>query len=99
MKKYAVCLTPPPLFFHLGMDEETAVHQRNHENMVVRQGELWWHDFYYLVDLVEKQNVRPWIWSDYAWDHPDLFFEKKCQNLFCKVTGIMDHNLKISATL
>ncbi|WP_286922704.1 Tat pathway signal protein [Proteiniphilum sp. UBA5375] len=84
-KYYAVCknlieevcsLFDTPRFFHLGMDEETAVHQRNHENMVVRQGELWWHDFYYLVDLVEKQNVRPWIWSDYAWDHPDLFFEK-----------------------
>lgn len=72
-----VCgLFDSPRFFHLGMDEETAGHQRNHQNVVVRQGELWWHDFYYLVDLVEKQNARSWIWSDYAWDHPNLFFEK-----------------------
>lgn len=84
-KYYAVCkdlieevcrLFDTPRFFHLGMDEETAGHQRNHENVVVRQGELWWHDFYYLVGLVEKQNVRSWIWSDYAWDHADLFFKK-----------------------
>jgi hypothetical protein len=84
-KYYTICknlieevcsLFDTPRFFHLGMDEETAGHQRNHVNVVVRQGELWWHDFYYLVDLVERQNVRSWIWSDYAWDHPDLFFKK-----------------------
>lgn len=84
-KYYTVCknlieevsnLFDTPRFFHLGMDEETAGHQQTHENVVVRQGNLWWHDFYYLVDMVEKQNIRSWIWSDYAWDHPDLFFEK-----------------------
>lgn len=84
-KYYAVCkdlieevctLFDTPRFFHLGMDEETAGHQSTHQNIVVRQDDLWWHDFYYLVDLVEKQNARSWIWSDYAWEHPDLFFEK-----------------------
>lgn len=84
-KYYEVCknlideisyLFDTPRFFHLGMDEETAAHQKNHINVVVRQGDLWWNDFYYLVDIVEKQNIRPWIWSDYAWDHPDLFFQK-----------------------
>ncbi len=49
----------PPFFFHLGMDEETADNQRTHQNVVVRQGDLWWHDFYYLTELVETQNVRP----------------------------------------
>jgi hypothetical protein len=58
------------------MDEETAGHQRYHENVVVRQGNLWWHDLYYLVDVVEKQNVRSWIWSDYAWNYPEDFFAK-----------------------
>lgn len=82
---YAVCknlieeviqLFDSPRFFHLGMDEETAGHQRYHENVVVRQGNLWWHDLYYLVDVVEKQNVRSWIWSDYAWNYPEDFFAK-----------------------
>lgn len=65
-----------PRLFHIGMDEETAAHQATHQNVVVRQGELWWHDFYFLVDQVEKRNARPWIWSDYAWVHPDEFFRK-----------------------
>ncbi len=65
-----------PRFFHIGMDEETAAHQRNYEYAVVRQYDLWWHDFLYLVDVVEKCGARAMIWSDYAWDHADLFFER-----------------------
>jgi hypothetical protein len=65
-----------PRFFHLGMDEETAENQRTHQNVVVRQGDLWWHDFYFLTEQVEKQNVRSWIWSDYVWSFPDEFFKK-----------------------
>ena len=65
-----------PRYFHIGMDEETPGNQANHQNVVVRQGELWWHDFYYLVNLVEKQNARSWMWSDYAWSYPEEFFQK-----------------------
>jgi hypothetical protein len=65
-----------PRFFHLGMDEETAEHQRNYAYCVIRQHELWWHDLQRLVDEVERHNVRAWIWSDYMWHHPDLFFQK-----------------------
>jgi hypothetical protein len=82
---YAVCrdligeiceLFDYPRFFHIGMDEETASHQRNMAYCVIRQDDLWWGDFYYLTGEVEKNGVRPWIWSDYAWNHPDLFFRK-----------------------
>ena len=34
---------------------------------VVRQYELWWHDFEFFVKQVERRGARPWIWSDYAW--------------------------------
>ena len=44
--------------------------------MVVRQYDLWWHDFLFLVGEVEKGSVRPWIWSDYVWHHPEAFFER-----------------------
>ena len=27
------------------------------------------------VNEVEKQVVRPWIWSDYVWNHPEAFFK------------------------
>jgi hypothetical protein len=65
-----------PRFFHLGMDEETANHQRNYEFAVLRQHNLWWHDFTFLIDQCKAKGVRPWIWSDYLWQHPDLFFER-----------------------
>lgn len=63
-----------PRFFHLGMDEETARHQRYYAYAVVRQYELWWHDLQFLVDQVESAGVRAWVWSDYLWDHPDAFY-------------------------
>jgi hypothetical protein len=72
-----VCaLFDTPRFFHLGYDEETAAHQSQYGYVVVRQGDLWWHDFLLLVNEVERQGVRPWIWSDYYWNHPDEFLER-----------------------
>jgi hypothetical protein len=65
-----------PRFFHLGMDEETAEHQRHWLYAVMRQYDLWWHDLMFLVREVEKKDVRAWIWSDYLWHHPDEFFER-----------------------
>ena len=62
--------------FHLGMDEETARNQVNLNHCTVRQYDLWWHDFYYLVECVERNNARPWVWADYGWHNEELFFEK-----------------------
>lgn len=65
-----------PRLFHLGMDEETARHQRYYEHVVIRQYDLWWHDLDVLLDEVERHAVRPWVWSDYVWDHPASFYER-----------------------
>lgn len=82
---YAVCadlirevcaIFDRPRFFHLGYDEETAGHQAKYSIAIIRQGELWWHDFMFFVNEVEKQGVRPWIWSDYYWNHPELFLSR-----------------------
>lgn len=82
---YAVCrdlieeaveLFDRPRLFHLGMDEETAEHQSRQAYAVMRQHELWWHDLNFLVAQVERNGARPWIWSDYEWNHPDEFFAK-----------------------
>lgn len=84
-KYYEVCkdliaevseLFDTPRFFHLGMDEETAGHQKHFAYAVMRQYELWWHDLYFLVEQVERANVRAWVWSDYIWHHHDEFLEK-----------------------
>lgn len=63
-----------PRFFHLGLDEEKAENQRDHEYAVLRKYELWWHDFNFLVNEVQKAGGRPWMWSDYLWDNEVDFF-------------------------
>jgi hypothetical protein len=63
-----------PRYFHLGMDEETAQHQRRYAYVVIRQHELWWHDLAFLIEQVAQGGARPWVWSDYVWDHQDAFF-------------------------
>ena len=65
-----------PRFFHLGYDEETANHQAKHLFAVCRQGELWWHDFLWFAKVTEKTGCRPWIWSDYIWNHKDEFVNR-----------------------
>jgi hypothetical protein len=65
-----------PAYFHLGMDEETFEHQRSYEYAQVRQHDLWWRDLEFLLEQVENAGPRPWVWSDYVWHHPELFYER-----------------------
>lgn len=65
-----------PRFFHLGMDEETAQHQREYEYVVIRQYDLWWHDCLFLIKQVQDGGARPWLWSDYMWHHRDEFIAR-----------------------
>ena len=71
-----IAIFDQPRFFHLGMDEETYAHQRYYRYSTVRQYDLWWEDFFFYLDVVEKQGVRAWVWSDYIWEHPDLFLQQ-----------------------
>ena len=66
-----VCEVFKPKYFHLGMDEENWAIQKNYDYVVVRQRDVWWRDFYNLVDSVEKANAHPMIWSDRIWEHPE----------------------------
>lgn len=65
-----------PRFFHLGYDEESVGQQEMQSMTVVRNGELWWHDFNWFVKTVEAAGMRPWMWSDYYWHHPKDFLER-----------------------
>ena len=65
-----------PRLFHLGYDEETAKHQDRYRYVVVRQGELWWHDFLWFVGQVESKGMRPWMWSDFIWNHTEDFLKR-----------------------
>lgn len=64
-----------PRFFHLGMNEETPEAQEDYNYLVVRKNDVWWGDFYFLIAEVQKGGARPWVWSDYAWQHPELFYK------------------------
>ena len=65
-----------PRFFHLGYDEENYNNQATYDFVVIRQGELWWHDFLFFCDEVSKHHSRPWIWADYAADHEEEFMKR-----------------------
>ena len=59
-----------PEFLHIGFDEEMAEYQKKYVHCVMRQGELWWHDFLFFVKTCEDLGMRAWAWSDYGWWHP-----------------------------
>lgn len=65
-----------PRFFHLGWDEETAQNQRYFSYTVIRRHELLWHDLLFLFEQVERRGVRPWIWSDFIWNHKEEFLKR-----------------------
>ena len=65
-----------PRYFHIGFDEETHGHQRKHSISIVRQGDLWWHDFLFIVKEIEKRGVRAWCWSDKIWHAKDEFLNR-----------------------
>ena len=62
-----------PRFFHIGFDEETLGHQSLFTYQLLRSGESWWRDFLFIIGEVESHGARPWVWSDYGWNHPDYF--------------------------
>ena len=70
-----------PAYFHIGFDEEVVRKQTAHEMIVVRGDDLWWHDFNFICRECEKHGARPWIWSDYYWDHKDLFIKNMSKDV------------------
>ena len=69
-----------PSLFHLGMDEEDlATHKKG--MTIIRCNEMWFRDLRFYMDCVQKNGVRPWIWGDFYWKHPDDFaknISKEC---------------------
>ena len=65
-----------PRWFHIGFDEEMAEAMPDQYLAAYRQGDLWWHDFLYIVKEVEKHGSRAWIWSDYIWSHREEFLRR-----------------------
>lgn len=61
-----------PHLFNYGMDEEnmhTLTHSPSHKDgiIVLRQGDLYWHDNLFFVKEIEKCGARAFCWSDKVW--------------------------------
>ena len=77
----AIDVFAPVSNFHIGFDEEDLPNfHKSSSMMVVRQGELWWHDLNWLVREVERRGARVWAWSDYLRRHNEEQFKDE----FCK---------------
>jgi hypothetical protein len=70
-----------PRFFHLGMDEEEVHHQEQFQLVTSRKFDLWWHDLGIFLKKVQDKGVRPWVWSDYVWNHAEEFYAKMPRNV------------------
>ena len=62
-----------PRFFHIGYDEEMWTAQKTRQLVIIRQKDLWWHDFLYTVNEVERNGSRAICWSDVYWTGRDEF--------------------------
>ena len=65
-----------PRLFHIGFDEEKWVAVSGYRYAVMRHGDLWWHDFLFMVDQVERNGAQAWCWSDYMWEAREEFFRR-----------------------
>ena len=65
-----------PRYFHLGFDEEVYAAVRGRAMAVMRQGDLWWHDFLHAAAAVEKNGSRAMLWSDKICGGKEEFLKK-----------------------
>lgn len=65
-----------PRMIHIGYDEENWENQCRYNYAVIRQGDLWWHDFLWFVGQVEKLGMQAWIWTDCNRKDPDTFYKR-----------------------
>ena len=59
-----------PSAIHLGMDEEGSETQFKIYDHIVnyRKGDIYWHDYDFLVECVRDLGATPWVWGDSAID-------------------------------
>ena len=53
-----------PKLFYIGMGDENSSAQSHYGLSIVRYGDLWWHDFNYIVAQVEANGAIAWCNAD-----------------------------------
>lgn len=62
-----------PEYIHLGMDEETEANGHSIDYIVLRKGELIWHDLNFYCECVRETGATPWLWADFLFNYPKEF--------------------------
>lgn len=70
-----------PELFHIGFDEEEVRNQTSFEMMIERGQDLWFHDLNFIAGECAKHGARPWIWSDYIWNHQESFLKRVSKDI------------------
>ena len=70
-----------PRYFHIGFDEEIPVALAGRKLMAIRQGDLWWHDLFYVINQVEKNGSRAMMWSDIICGGREAFLKRMTKNV------------------
>ena len=73
-----------PRFVHIGMDEESYENRNlmgDFDVVILRQGDLFYHDVDYIASEVRKHGARAWIWSDKEWYDPGNFCKKVSKDI------------------
>ena len=66
-----------PRHVHIGLDEEDGVHGAKDPLMVVRRGELWWHDFDFYIRTLERHGAQAIIFATSPWGRDtDTFYRR-----------------------
>lgn len=82
-----------PKGFHIGMDEESFGHQWKYDFIVLRQRELWWHDFNFLAGECERNGMRCWTWCSVGYDDLEGFVRRLPKGVL-PTTGLYDEELE-----
>ena len=62
-----------PRHVHIGLDEEDGVHGAKDPIMVVRCGELWWHDFNFYLRTLERHGAQAIMFTGPRGRDPEEF--------------------------
>lgn len=84
-----------PRFIHLGMDEEDGDWQKKFVHVTVRRGEMWWHDFKFYLDCLERHNARAIIFGGGIASVDESRFFKEMPKSVVQNVGMYGHTLTL----
>lgn len=93
--KEIAALFGSPKLFYIGMGDEDSATQAHYGISIVRHGDLWWHDFYYIVKQVEACGGAAWASADRLAVDEALYLERMSKEVIQgHYLRFLDHDLE-----